>query len=520
MSPTAVIFIGAALVIGIIAGFVLRYMFSRYHLDSAEKNAQRILSEAKANVAILQKDALLEIRELKDKMKHEFETSTSARRREFEVKEKRFMQMQENMDRKLDILDRKDRDIHDKEKRLSAKEKHLDQELQYVSRQREEQKQMLERLAGMNSEEAKKLLLKHLESETRQEQAVIIRRLEQETRDTSQKKAREILSTAIQRIAAEHTAEVTISTVHIPSDDMKGRIIGREGRNIRAFEQAVGVDVIVDDTPETITISGFDGVRREVARNAMERLIADGRIHPARIEEVVNKVKKEMEGTLKEIGEKAVLEVGIRGLHPEIIKLLGKLRFRTSYGQNQLQHTLEVVWLSAAIAGELGAEVNFCKKAALMHDVGKAIDHDVEGTHHQISADIAKRFHESPKMINAILSHHEGIEEPHSVEAFIIAAADAISAARPGARRESLESYLKRLEKLEKIALSFRGVSNAYAIQAGREVRVMVEPDEVDDNKATLLAHDIAKKIEEDVEYPGQVKIIVIREVRAQDIAK
>ena len=306
----------------------------------------------------------------------------------------------------------------------------------------------------------------------------------------------------------------------IANDEMKGRVIGREGRNIRAFEQATGVDLIIDDTPEAITISAFDGVRREIARISLEKLIADGRIHPARIEEVVEKVRKEMDTNLKEIGEQAALEAGVPGLQPEILRLLGKLKYRTSYGQNQLQHTLEVTWLSGAIAGELGVDIAFCKRAGLLHDLGKAVDHEVEGTHHQISADVAKKYGESPKMINAILSHHEGIAEPQSPEAFIVAAADAVSAARPGARRESIEHYLKRLEKLEKLATSFRGVSSAYAIQAGREVRIMVEPEDVNDQGAQILAHDIAKKVEQELEYPGHIKITVIREVRAQEVAK
>ncbi|MCX5781263.1 MAG: ribonuclease Y, partial [Elusimicrobia bacterium] len=320
--------------------------------------------------------------------------------------------------------------------------------------------------------------------------------------------------------AAEHTAEITTSYVPITNDEIKGRIIGREGRNIRAFEQATGVDLIIDDTPEAITVSAFDGVRREIAKISLERLIADGRIHPARIEEVVEKVKREMENTIKEAGEQAALDAGVINLNPEIIKLLGKLKYRTSYGQNQLQHTLEVTWLAGAIAGELGLDVAFCKKAALLHDIGKAADQEVEGTHHQISADIAKKYGESPKMVNAIISHHEGIEAPQSPEAFVIGAADAISAARPGARKESVEHYLKRLEKLEKLATSFRGVESAYAIQAGREVRILVEPEDVDDKGAQILAHDIAKKVEQELEYPGHIKITVIRETRAQEIAK
>jgi ribonuclease Y len=344
--------------------------------------------------------------------------------------------------------------------------------------------------------------------------------LEHEARENADRKSKEILSVAIQRIAADHTSDITTSTLQIPNDEIKGRIIGREGRNIRAFEQATGVDLIVDDTPEAITVSAFDGERRQIAKIALEKLIIDGRIHPARIEEVVEKVRKEMEQHIKEVGEQAAIDVGIPGLNSEIIKLLGKLKYRTSYGQNQLQHTLEVTWLAGAIAGELGLDIVFCKKAGLLHDIGKAVDHEVEGTHHQISAGIAKKYGESAKMVNAILSHHEGFETPASPEAFIIAAADAISAARPGARRESIEHYIKRLEKLEKVAKEFKGVLMAYAIQAGREVRILVKPDDIDDKQAQILAHDIAKKVEQELEYPGQIKITVIRETRAQDVAK
>ncbi|GMO68734.1 MAG: ribonuclease Y [Endomicrobiia bacterium] len=389
-----------------------------------------------------------------------------------------------------------------------------------IDKIKEEQKKVLEKISVMTREEAKKTLINEMEEEAKQDAVILLQKLEQETRENADKKSKEILSVAIQRVAADYTADVTTSTIHILNDEVKGRIIGREGRNIRAFEHATGVDLIVDDTPEAITISSFDGVRRQIAKIALERLIADGRIHPARIEEVVEKVKKEMNQHIKETGEQATIDAGIPGLNSEVIKLLGKLKYRTSYGQNQLQHTLEVVWLAGSIAGELGLDVMFCKKAALLHDIGKAVDHEVEGTHHQISADIAKKCGESTKMLNAILSHHEGFETPTSPEAFVIAVADIISASRPGARRESIEHYLKRLEKLEKIAKDFRGVSMAYAIQAGREVRILVESEYVDDKQAQLLAYDVAKKVEQELEYPGQIKITVIRETRAQVLAK
>ncbi|GHT25431.1 ribonuclease Y [Endomicrobiia bacterium] len=420
----------------------------------------------------------------------------------------------------MDAVDKKEKNLSEREKDFSSKEHLLSVKFSEVDKVKEEQKKFLERISGMTREEAKKILISGMEEDAKQCAAVLLQKLEQEMRENADKKSKEILSIAIQRVAADHTADITTSTIQISNDEIKGRIIGREGRNIKAFEHATGVDLIVDDTPESITISAFDGIRRQIAKIALERLIADGRIHPARIEEVVKKVKKDMEQHLKETGEQAVIEAGVPCSNLEIIKLLGKLKYRTSYGQSQLQHTLEVTWLAGAIAGELGLDVMFCKKAALLHDIGKAVDHEVEGTHHQISANIAKKYGESHKMINAILSHHEGFEVPSSPEAFVIATADAISAARPGARKESVERYLKRLEKLEKVVKEFRGVSIAYAMQAGREVRILVEPEKINDNQTQILAHDIAKKIEQELEYPGQIKITVVRETRVQEIAK
>jgi ribonuclease Y len=512
-----------AIIIGVLAtitGYVLRLVYAKVNAKSAEQISERIIKEAKMVAETKAKEALLEAKVIVDKERKEFELDIKERKQSVQNMENRINQREENLERKMDAIDRKEKDLAGKEKEISNKEHHLTIKFSEVDRIKEEQKKVLERVSGMTREEAKKTLINEMEKEARQDAAILAQKLEQETRENADKKSKEILSIAIQRIAADHTADITTSTVQIPSDEIKGRIIGREGRNIRAFEQATGVDLIVDDTPEAITISAFDGVRRQTAKIALERLIADGRIHPARIEEVVGKVKREMDQHLKEIGEQAAIDAGVPGLNLEIIKLLGKLKYRTSYGQNQLQHTLEVTCLAGAIAGELGLDVMFCKKAALLHDIGKAVDHEVEGTHHQISADIAKKYGESQKMINAILSHHEGIEAPASPEAFVIAAADAISAARPGARRESVEHYLKRLEKLEKVAKEFQGVSLAYAVQAGREVRILVEPEHVDDKQAQVLAHDIAKKVEQELEYPGQIKITVIRETRAQDIAK
>ncbi|MGA2091665.1 MAG: ribonuclease Y [Endomicrobiales bacterium] len=516
----AYVFILAALVVGIIVGYFSRLLYAKTQAKSAEQTAERILSDAKMVVENKKKEGLLEVKDAMERARNDFEKETRERKQEVQNLERRLTQREENVDRKFEVLDKKEKDLLQKEKGIVTKEQLLEQEEKELLKVKEEQKKVLERLSGMSAEEAKKLLMQSLEDEAKRDMALLTKKLEQETRETADRKAKDILSVAIQKVAAEHTGEITTSSVQIPNDEIKGRVIGREGRNIRAFEQATGVDLIIDDTPEAITISAFDGVRREIARQSLERLISDGRIHPARIEEVVEKTKRDMDSKLKEAGEEAALEAGVPGLNAEIIKLLGKLKYRTSYGQNQLQHTLEVTWLAGSIAGELGLDIAFCKRAGLMHDLGKAVDHEVEGTHHQISADLAKKYGESAKMINAIISHHEGIEAPQSAEAFVVAAADAISAARPGARRESIELYLKRLEKLEKVCTSFRGVASAFAIQAGREVRIMVEPEDIDDKAAQILAHDIAKKVEQELEYPGQIKITVIRETRAQDVAK
>jgi ribonuclease Y len=511
---------GIAVVVGIIVGYLIRYMYAKTQAKSAEQTAERIVTEAKLQAEAKKKEGLLEVKEQMEKDRREFEKETRERRLEAQNTERRLAQKDENLDKKIELVDKREREFQQRERNLQTKERSLEEHEKDLLKAKDEQKKVLERLSGISGEEAKKMLMASLEEEARRDAAMLYKRIEQETRETADKKSKEILSIAIQKVAAEHTAEITTSTVPITNDEIKGRIIGREGRNIRAFEQATGVDLIIDDTPEAITISAFDGVRRAIAKLSLERLISDGRIHPARIEEVVAKVKNEMETTLKETGEQAALEAGVPGLNPEILRLLGKLKYRTSYGQSQLQHTLEVTWLAGAMAGELGLDIAFCKRAGLLHDIGKAVDQEVEGTHHQISADLAKKYNESPKMINAIISHHEGIQEPQSAEAFIVAAADAISAARPGARRESIEHYLKRLEKLEKLATSFRGVTSAYAIQAGREIRILVEPEDIDDKGAQVLARDIAKKVEQELEYPGQIKVTVIREVRAQETAK
>ena len=515
-----IILISGCIAIGLIVGFILRYVFAKFDANSVEQRADSIINEAKVKGDAKAKEIIMEARDNAEKERKEAEKEIREKKVEIQNTEKRLNQREDNLDRKMDSLDKKEKDLQQKEKNIESKEKTVEQKISEVEQIKNEQKTILEKLSGLTREEAKERLVKEMVDEAKRDAAILGQRIEQETRDNANKKAKEILSIAIQKVAADHTVDTTTSTVQIPNDEIKGRIIGREGRNIKAFEQATGVDLIIDDTPEAITISAFDGVRRFVAKKALEKLIADGRIHPARIEEVVQKMQKEVEDMIKETGEQAAIDSGVPGLHPEIIKLLGRLKFRTSYGQNQLQHTLEVTWLAGAIAGELGLDVTFCKKAGLMHDIGKAVDHEVEGTHHQISAELAKKYGESPKMVNAILAHHEGFAEPQSPEAFVIIAADAISAARPGARRETIENYLKRLEKLEAVAKEFKGVSSAYAIQAGREVRILVEPENIDDTQSQILAHDIAKKIENELESPGQIKVTVIREVRAQDIAK
>ena len=515
-----IVLISGCIAIGLIVGFLLRYMFAKFDANSVEQRADSIINEAKVKGDAKAKEIMMLAKDAAEKERKEAEKEIREKKSEIQNTEKRLNQREDNLDRKMDSLDKKEKDLQQKEKCIESKERTIDQRISEVEQIKNEQKTILEKLSGLTREEAKERLVKEMVDEAKRDAAILGQRIEQETRENANKKAKEILSIAIQKVAADHTVDTTTSTVQIPNDEIKGRIIGREGRNIKAFEQATGVDLIIDDTPEAITISAFDGVRRFVAKKALEKLIADGRIHPGRIEEVVQKVQKEVEEMIKETGEQAAIDSGVPGLHPEIIKLLGRLKFRTSYGQNQLQHTLEVTWLAGALAGELGLDVTFCKKAGLMHDIGKAVDHEVEGTHHQISAELAKKYGESPKMVNAILAHHEGFAEPQSPEAFVIIAADAISAARPGARRETIENYIKRLEKLETVAKEFKGVSSAYAIQAGREVRILVEPENIDDTQSQILAHDIAKKIENEIEYPGQIKVTVIRETRAQDIAK
>jgi ribonuclease Y len=497
-------------------GYIARYLYGISSLKSREQQAKKIIEEAKKAAENEHKKMMSGIEE----ERHRMERSLRERKENLANWERRLSQKEENLEHKFSMLEKKERDLLRKEKELQSKAKLIEEESKKISEEREHWRKTLERIAGMSQEEAKELLVKSIEQEVEREKALIIRKMEQEVNETAEERAKRIIATTIQRLSGEYIQEITTTVVPLPDEEVKGRIIGREGRNIRTFEQLTGVDLLIDDSPESITISSFDPYRREIARLALTRLIADGRIHPGRIEEIVEKTKKELESQLVKIGEDAALRVGVHGLPQEVLRLLGKLKFRLSYGQNQLQHTIEVATIAGLLANELGVDAEFCKRAGIYHDLGKAVDDTVEGAHHQISAKIAEKYGESEKMINAILAHHEGIVEPQSVEAVLIAAADAISAARPGARKETVEHYVRRIEKLEKLVSSFPHVANAYAIHAGREVRVIVEPQEIDDNGAALLAKEIAKKIEENLEYPGEIKVTVIREFRVQGVAK
>lgn len=504
---------------GIGIGYLVHRKLAAARFRLAELKAKEAMEEARKGAEAIKKEAEIRAKDHFFQQRTEFENETRERRQELLTLEKRLLQKEENLEKRVDLHDQKESGINKREKGLVQKERAIEDKEKKYNAMLEEQRQMLERLAGVSAEEAKEHLLKLVESEMRHESGKMIKKIEDETKLQADRKAKEIIVCAVQRYAADYVAEETVSVVNLPNEEMKGRIIGREGRNIRALEAATGVDLIIDDTPEAVIISGFNPIRREIARITLERLISDGRIHPGRIEEIVAKAEQELEQNVRESGERATFDVGVHGIHPELIKMIGKLKFRTSFAQNCFQHSLEVSFLAGAMAAELGLNIKQAKRAGLLHDIGKAIDHEVEGSHALIGADLAKKYGESDKIIHAIAAHHDD-EKPQTLIATLIQAADALSAARPGARREMLETYVKRLEDLEKISNSFPGVSKAYAIQAGREVRVIVESEEINDVDASMLSRDIAKKIENELSYPGQIKVTVIREVRAVEYAK
>ncbi|HOP60265.1 MAG TPA: ribonuclease Y [Candidatus Saccharicenans sp.] len=485
----------------------------------AEEKAKEIIARAEQEAEKIKRQAELEARERDATRQAEFEAQTKEKRYKLTEQERRLLHKEEALERRYQNLERKEKEFSAKERRLYAKEKELEQLEQKINETLEKQTKELEKISGLTQEEAKNMLIRKIEDEAKLQAIQTVRRIEEETKEKSKALAREIISNAIQRSAAEHVVETTVSVVDLPSDDMKGRIIGREGRNIRALEMATGVDIIIDDTPEAVILSSFDPLRRELARMAIEKLVADGRIHPARIEDIVEQVKVELEEKIKQEGENTLLELGIQNMHPELVKYLGKLKYRTSYGQNVLQHSKEVALLAALMARELGLDVTVALRAGLLHDIGKAVDKDYEGTHTELSVELTKKYGESEAVVQAIASHHRDIDFP-SVEAVLVQAADTLSAARPGARRELLETYVQRLEKLEEIANSFEGVAKAFALQAGREIRIIVDAQKISDDRAAVIARDIAQKIKDELDYPGQIKVMVIREMRAVEYAR
>ncbi len=517
--PIVILIAIVCLVGGGLIGALMRRKSSESKLVDAEREAARQLENARKEAETIRKEAEIQAKDAVFQAKDQWENEVRELRRELQSQEKRLVQKEENLDRKIEQVDTREQELQKRDQQQNERDRILQERNAEIDRLVAEQRDKLEHIAGMSAEEAKQQLMAAMESEARHDAAKRIRQIEEEAREAADKKAKNILSLAIQRYAGDYVAEKTVSAVPLPNDEMKGRIIGREGRNIRAIEAATGIDLIIDDTPEAVIISGFNPVRREVARLSLERLITDGRIHPSRIEEVVKKAEQDVENAIREAGEQATFDVGVHGIHPEIVKLIGRLKYRTSYGQNVLQHSLEVAFLCGIMAEELGLNAKQAKRAGLLHDLGKAVDHEVEGSHALIGADLARKYGENPTIIHAIAAHHEE-EKPDSILANLVQAADALSGARPGARREMLETYVKRLQDLERIGTSFGGVTSCFAIQAGREIRVMVSSDDVSDDQSHVLARDIAKRIENEMTYPGQIKVNVIRETRAVEYAR
>jgi len=514
-----IVIVVVGLAVGIGVGLLIKGKSMAGKIKDAEAEAARIVAAAEREAETKRKEAVLEAKDKFYQARSEFEKETRDKRQELQNQERRLTQKEESLEKRVDVIEKRESDAVRRERELTAREKVVAEKEDQFEKGLREQRQMLEKIASMTAEEAKRQLMMSMEDEAKYEAAKTIKRIEDEAKEEADKKSKSIMSLAIQRYASDYVAEATVSVVNLPNDEMKGRIIGREGRNIRALEAATGIDLIIDDTPEAVILSCYDPLRREIAKLTIERLIQDGRIHPARIEEIAEKVKKDLDITMKDEGEKAAFDLGIHNLHPEIIKLIGRLRYRTSYGQNVLMHAREVAYFAGIMAAELGVDQKLARRAGLLHDLGKAIDHEVEGTHPQIGGDLAKKYGENPKVINALMTHH-GDGEPNCVESVLVAAADALSAGRPGVRRETLESYLKRLEQLETAANSFKGVEKSYAIQAGREIRIIVKPEDLSDAHSAQLSRDIAKKIETEMSYPGQIKVTVVRESRYVEYAK
>jgi len=515
--PLFIILVIAGLIF--LLGFWTSRKIAQGKLRDTEEVVKNMLAEAEKEAATIKKAALIESKEKYYQAKIDFERETAEKRKELEEMQRRLQVSELNLDKKLEIVEKKEKEVTRMSEELLIRERVVKSKDEKLTQLITEQNARLERIAGLSAEEAKRELIENLKEEARMEASQYVKDIKEKAKREAEKEAKKIITLAVQRCAADHVVESTVSVVNLPNDEMKGRIIGREGRNIRSFEMATGIDVIIDDTPEAVILSGFSPIRREVARLAMEKLIADGRIHPGRIEDVVEKSRKEVEEIIQQAGEEACYETGVHGLHPEMVSLLGRLKYRTSYGQNNLQHAKEVAILCGLMAAELGLDVDLAKRAGLLHDIGKAVDHEAEGTHTQIGVELCKKYNEPQEVINAVASHHNDVEPPTLISV-LVQAADALSGARPGARRETLETYIKRLEQLENIADGFKGVQKAYAIQAGREIRVMVQPEEVDDTYSEIMAGEIARKIEKDLEYPGQIKVVVIRETRSVDYAK